>query len=216
MSLTTKREVCQEILYQLYGGMPSNDASISENFVLRLVNDKIAVAAVKSAFGTYNLDGVVAADDIFTLSYSALALTIDTANGLKYFTLPDTPVGLPSNRAFNIYPPNSRGGIQGSIFKPIARGEVTYVRSLPGIRKVWHFVEQGRMYFVDAFNIMATYSSVNASIVTSGANDLTAFLNLPDDMISEIKMAVMMDLRPMIGLTDTTPLPQADAPESRK
>lgn len=216
MALTTKNEICQEILYELYGGIPSNDTSISLNFVLRLVNDKIAEAAVKSAFGTYNIDGVVASDDIFTLSYSALTLSTNTANGLKYFTLPDSPVGLPSNRAFNIYPPNSRGGIQGSIFKPIARGEVTYVRSLPGIKKVWHFVEGGRMYFVDNYNIMATYTTVNASIASSGANDLTAFLNLPDDQISAIKLAILPELRVMIGMTDTTPLPVVDAPESRK
>lgn len=215
MALTTKQEIVDEIRYQLYGGMPSNTAAISSQFVLRLLNDRIAESAIKSAFGTYNLDGCVCADDIFTLSYSNLILLTDINNGLKYFELPTQPIGLPSNRAFNIYPPNMRGGIQSSVFKPISRSEVTYVRSMPGIKKVFHFVTNGRMYFVDNYLITSTYSSVNADIITSGANDIISFLNLPDDLIATCKALVLNDLRPMLQLQDITPMPPQDSPQPR-
>lgn len=215
MALVTKREIVQEVLYQLFGGMQSNQSAISENFVLRLLNDRIAEAAIKSAFASYNLDGCVCADDIFNLTYSNLTLLTDSANGLKYVVLPTQPVGLPSSRAFNVYPPKNRGGIQQSTFKPISRGEVTYVRSLPGIKKIFHFVESGRMYIVDNYNLAQYFPTLNMTVTSSGANNLTDTLNLPDDMISSVKMLIIQDCKQMLMLSDSTPLPPSDSPEPR-
>ena len=53
------------------------------------------------------------------------------------------------------------------------------------------------------------------SVVSSDANNLQAPLNLPDDMISAVKMAVLADLRPMIGLTDMNKLAENDLPQTR-
>lgn len=215
MALKTKQEIVDEIVYECYGGIPTNDRTISDNFVLRELNNIIAESAVKSAFGTYNLDGVVASDDIFTLTYSNIPLLTDTNTGNKYFTHPAQPVGIPSKRAMTIFPPANRGGVMSSIFKPLMRGEVTKVRSLPSIKKVFHYTEDGNEYFIDNFQIMSTYNTVNLSIVTSGANDLNAFLNMPDDMINAAKMAIVPRLRQMMGIADITPLPVADSPQPR-
>lgn len=216
MSLRTKLEIVQEILYEVYGGINTNDTTISEAFVVRKLNNRIAEAAVKSAFGEYNLDGTVESDDIFRLTYTNLSLSVDANNGLKYFIIPAQPVGLPSQRSFIVYPPANRGGRMSSIFKPISASSVTKVRSLPSVKKVFNYVENGSMYFIDNYQIMATYNTVNLSIVTAGANDLSAFLNMPDDMISAIKMLIVPELRAMIGLTDVTPLPPQDAPKPRQ
>lgn len=215
MALDTKRAIVQEVLYELFGGVPSNQSAISENFVLRKLNDRIAEAAVKSAFGAYNLDGCVCVDDVFNLTYSGLTLLTDTASGLKYVLLPAQPVGLPSGRAFNIWPPKNRGGIQQSTFKPITRGEVTYLRSLPVIKKIFHFVENGRLYIVDNANLAQYFDTINMSITSSGANDLSAILNLPDDMIATVKALTIQDCKQMLALADTTPIPASDAPEPR-
>lgn len=215
MSLTTKQQIVDEIIYEAYGGMPSNDRAISDQFVLRKLNDYIAESAVKSAFGAYNLDGCVCADDIFRLTYPPFTLLTDAVTKVKYFILPDTPVGLPSSRSYEIYPPANRGGVQSSIFKMIGRSEVGYVRSLPAIKKVFCYVDNAQMNFIDAWGIMATFDTVNMSLITSGANDLTAFLNLPDDMISGAKMIIIPQLRAMMGISDTTPIPAADSPQPR-
>ena len=214
MALKTKQAIVDEIAYELYGGLPSNDRAVSDNFIVRKLNNKIAESAVKSAFGTYNLDGVVEADDIFRLTYSNLTLSTD-ADGIKYFALPAQPVGIPSQRSIHVYPPAMRGGRQSSIFKMIPSSQVTKVRSLPPVKKVFCFVENGNVKFIDSFQIMATYSTVNLSIISSGANDLTAFLNMPDDMINQIKAEILQDLRPMISLRDTDPLPPQDSPQPR-
>jgi len=215
MALTTKKELVQEIAYALYGGMPSADRAISDQYILRQVNDEIAAAAVKSAFGTYNLDGCVCADDIFRITYTALPVTLNTISGYYTTPLPAQPVGLPSNRSFEIYAPANRGGAQSTLFKMITRSEVQFVRSLPSIKKVWCFVDNGNINFIDSYQIMATYPTIAMSVVTSGANDLNAFLNLPDDMIGEIHQKIYGELRQLITIQDTSPLPAMDSPQPR-
>lgn len=215
MALVKKKEIVDEIAYELWAGIPSADRSISDNFILRKLNDRIAENAVKSAFGNYNLDGAVVADDIFRLTYTGIIVSLDNISGFYFFPLPAQPVGIPGERSFEIYPPANRRGVRSQIFKMIARSEATSVGALPGMRKVFCFVDNGNMCFIDNFQIMATYPTVNMSVVTSGANDLNAFLNLPDDMIASVKSLVLTDLRQMLGVMDNTPLPPMDSPQPR-
>lgn len=215
MALTSKKEIVDEIAYELWSGMPSADRSISDNFILRKLNDRIAEAAVKSAFGSYNLDGCVCADDIFRLTYTGITIGVDTVSGYYFFQLPAQPIGIPGERSFELYAPGNRRGVRSGLFKMIARSEVQSVGALPGMRKVYCFVDNGNMCLIDNFQIMPTYPTINMSVISSGANDLTAFLNLPDDMIAQVKTLILTDLRQMLGMQDSTPLPSQDSPQPR-
>lgn len=212
MALRTKQELVDEIIMETYSGIPTVERSISDNFVLRKVNNLIAAAAMKSLQPGYDCNCI---DDIFYLTATGITLLADSVLGLQYFTLPLQPIGLPDRTAIIVSPPANRGGVRNGIFKPIKRREVTLVRSLPRIRKVFHYTENGREYFIDEFGIIETYPSINLTIASSGANDLTAFVNMPDDMIGIIKAQAIADLRNMLQLQDTTPLPPADAPQVR-
>lgn len=216
MASTTKRQVVDEIRYQLFGGISNNSTAISENFVLRLVNNRIAEAAVKNSYINSNLEGVLYADDIFTLTYSALPLLTDANSGLKYFVHPTSIAGLPNKRAITVFPPKTRGGFMDDLFKPILRNKVTKVRRLPNLKKVFHFTEDGNEYFVDNFQIMESFTTLNASIVSAGALDMDAPINIPEDMISGIKALIIAECRQMMSITDVTPLPAADNPQPRR
>lgn len=216
MALKTKKEVCDEIRIEVYAGEPSNDASISLNFILRKLNDKTAAYALKSATLNYQVDGYFEADDIFRMTFTNLNLTQDTFTGVKYTPLPVQPAVLPRGRSFEVFPTAQMGGIQSSLFKMIGRDEVTYVRSLPGLKKVYCFEDSGNMNFVDANGILDYYTNINISVVTGGMNNLTDYLNLPGDMIDAIKREIVADCRAMLGIKDTTPLPMADAPQPRE
>jgi hypothetical protein len=214
MGMKTYQQVIDEIVYELYAGLPGNDRSISDNFVLRKVNNFIAEAAMKSAFGTNNLDAVVEADDSFRLTYP-LTLSVDTSTGLKTVPMPASPVGIPSMRSYIVYPPAQYGGRASTLFKPIYASEVSRIRSQPRIRKVFYWNEDGNLWFIDSFQIMNSYNNVNLSLVTSGVYDLTAFLNVPDDMIHAMKVSILPELRAMKTVMDTDPLPAADNPQPR-
>ena len=220
MALKTKKEIVQEILYECYGGIPNINSSISENFVLRKLNNKIASNAMMQAMGTYKMDGAICVDDIFTLTYTDIALTIDQVTGLIYTDVPNQPIGIPGNQSITVFPSAPRGGMLNDLFKPTTRKKLTMVRSLPNLKKVFHFIENGRIYFEDEYGIMATFfsgtTSLNISIITSGAQDMTAFLNMPDDMINMVKKECIAELKLMMSIFDATPLPPSDNPKPRQ
>lgn len=215
MGMKTAQQIVDELVYETYGGLVSNDRSISDNFVLRKVNNFIAEAAIKSAFQTNNVDMVVEADDVFRLTYTGLALTVDTVTGLKNTPLPANPVGLPSMRSFIVYPPAMFGGRGSTLFKPIYASEVSRMRSQPRIRKVFYWEENGAVWFMDSFQIMSAYNSINMSLVTAGVYNLTSIMNLPDDMFHAMKVSILPELRQMRMVQDTDPLPAQDSPQPR-
>ena len=215
MALKTKGEVVEEIRYNLHGGIPNVDASISANFVLRMLNNKIASAAVQQTLLGYKLEGVYGDLDMYTLTYTGLAPATDTNTGLKYVALPVQPIYTPQNHSVTVFAAKNRGGMLSDMFKKTTRRKLTMVRSLPNLKKVYHFTENGKEFFEDEWDIMTTFPEIGMSIITSGANDSSAFLNMPDDAIDLVKRECLADLRPMMGLTDTTPLPPSDSPQPR-
>ena len=68
---------------------------------------------------------------------------------------------------------------------------------------------------MDLFNIISVYTSVNLSLVTSGVYSLTSNLNLPDDMIVEMKAAILPDLRNMRVTEDVNPTSPLDIHKTR-
>lgn len=215
MALRIKQQIVDEIIYELYGGTPTVSRAISDNFVVTKLNNHLAGAAIE----VYQRNGQLATcsciDDIFYLTFTGLTLNTDPVLGVKYFAHPSQPIGLPQKQSIIISPPANRGGVREGIFKPIQRSEVSKVRSLPGVKKVFHYTDNGNEYFVDEFGIMDTFTSVNLSVASAGANDLTAFVNMPDDMIEVVKTRIIAELRAMLSVHDTTPIPQADADQVR-
>lgn len=199
MSLQTKQEVVQQIRYELYGGIQSSDPQLSERFILTKVNSHIAALAMVSAFQTTNFEGITYADDFFYITFSNIALSLDTSTGLKYFVLPAVPVGLPRQRSLRIYPPRVQGGLKSDVFKPIGAHEVQRMTSqapIPG--KVFFFVQDGRIYFISANGLTINYNTVNLSIASAdGGMDET--LNLPQDMINLLIQNILKELRPSMA-----------------
>lgn len=195
--IQTRQEVVQEILMDLYGGMIPNDNAVSERLVLRKVNNWIAEQALKSAYGYNNLESLLYADDIFNITFKNLNLTVDTDYKLKYTPLPALPVGLPRQRSFNVFATD----VKASMFKPMSRFEYQRISELPSLPKVFYFIENDNAYFDFSFvNKLTDINQVHMVITTSGALDLSAKLNLPDDMIAAMKISVLMELRVMTGL----------------
>ena len=193
--MQTKKELVQEILYELYGGITSDEARLSERFVLTKVNNTIAFLAKKSAYETNNLEGVTYADDSFWLSFSALPVLLDDITGLFYTVLPAQPVGLPRQRSIQVYPLKVKGGMRSDMFKPISINEVQRMTSLPPIpNKVFFYIKGGNAYFIAANTLIKNHPTVNINIVSADGG-LTAPLNLPPDMVTEAKAMVLKDLR---------------------
>lgn len=197
MALRTKADVVEEIAYEVNGGLDSSDSRLDERFILRLVNETIAYLAKKSAFETNNLEGITYSSEVFTLTYNDIDVATDSGANLKYIELPVQPIGLPRQRAFNVYPNAIFGGVISTMFKPVGAHEVQSIRTLPKVpNTVWYFLQGNKIYFVQkGTGYMDKYKKMNLRVISSGGTSMSDPLNLPEDMIVELKQMVVERVR---------------------
>jgi len=196
MALKTKRAVCQEILYEVYGGMPPSDARITERFVLTKLNDQQATHTLLNAYNNSNLEGITYADDIFYVTYNQIPLVDDAMTGYRTATLPALPSSLPSQRAFDIIPTSPVCDAQRTMIKMMERHEVQRMHSLPPVKKVFGFVNNGKIYFYinpKMFPLLEL-NSINLTIATPDGG-MDSFLNMPADAVASAKKNIIADLR---------------------
>lgn len=201
MATKTGKQFCQEVLYELYGGIPSDEARLSERFVLTKLNDQIASLAVINAYQNNNLEGITYADDQFYTTFSNITVSTDTTStGLKYALLPSHPISLPSERQYRVYPVVARGGISSTVFKMIKAGALQRVLSQPAMKKVYCFVSDGRMNFYIPPTMPAIFelNAINITMATSAVGMDTP-VNLPQDMLALAKKNILAELRVSIG-----------------
>lgn len=200
MAIKVGKEFCQEVLYELYGGISTDEARISERFVLTKLNDQIASLAVVNAYQNNNLEGITYADDYFYTTFSNLAVTVDTITGLKCALLPSHPISLPSERQYRVYPVATRGGISSTVFKMVKAGALQRIISQPKMKKVYCFVQDGKMNFYIPPTMPAIFelNAINITMATSAVGMDTP-INLPQDMIALAKKNILAELRASIG-----------------
>lgn len=201
MAIKTKKEFCQEVLHEVYGGMPPSDARITERFVLTKLNDAIASNAVINAYANTNLEGVTYADDTFYVRFNAISVTADSTTGYRVATLPSIPVGLPSQRSFSVTPSSPDCDAQRTMIKMMERHEVQRMHSLPPIKKVFAFVEAGKLYFYINKKMMPVLELTSINLVMATADGgLDSDVNMPQDMIATAKTKIVAELRGSLGI----------------
>lgn len=201
MALKTNKEFCQEVLYEVYGGIPPSDARPTERFVLTKVNEKIAASMMVNAYANTNIEGVTYADDIFYVSYNNIEVSADSASGYLTATLPVLPTALPSQRSITVSPSNPTTDEQETLIKMSSRANVKKLRSLPPVKKVFAFLESGKIkFYVNAAMFpLLSLTSVNLTIAAA-AGAMSDAINAPADMLESIKLKLVQELRISIGI----------------
>lgn len=193
MAIQTKIEIVQEILYEIYGSLPPEEATLSENFVLRRLNNEIAAYAYNQALVNGKLDGVISADDLFNITFSNISASLDPVFGLMKAFLPATPIGLPSVRAVQIFPSNG----DFTQFKPINRSQYNQMASLPRMNKVYYFIEDNAILLdTKGMNPLYVLKPFNMTLTTPGALDMDAPINMSAEALKSIKTVLVQELRP--------------------
>jgi hypothetical protein len=197
MSVKTKKEFCQEVLYEVYGGMPPSDARITERFVLTKLNDTIANFALVNAYEKTNLEGITYADDTFYVRFNNVALSDDSASGDKVATLPSMPVGLPSQRSITITPANVNS--DPSLIKMIERHEVARMKSSSRrnpVKNIYMWIVGNKLYGYINKNMfpLLELPAINLDIATADGG-LTSDLNMPQGMIATAKTNIVAELK---------------------
>jgi hypothetical protein len=190
----TRRVLIEQIRRMLYGGIPTDDANITEKEVNLYINEAIAYMAKVNYTDAIKLDGIETVADSFYATFKNLAITKDNDTGYYSLDLPQVPLGL--SRGYGISTvtfPTSTGLAKSPI--PVSTRELDYMDNLKQPpSKIFYWVEGKKLWFKSYTNLVGRFAIVR--MVSTETSDLDAEINVPQEYITDIINLVMNQLRP--------------------
>jgi len=189
----TRRVLIEQIRRIFYGGVPNDDASLSEKEVNIYLNEAIAYMAKINYTDAIKLDGVESVADSFYATFKNLAITRDSDTGYYSLDLPQVPLGL--SRGYGISTvtfPTSTGLAKSPI--PISVRELDYMDNLKQPpSKIFYWAEGKKLWFKSYTNLVGKFAIVR--MVSTETSDLDAEINLPQEYVSDIIDLVLNKLK---------------------
>jgi len=198
----TRKVLIEQIRRIFYGGVPNDDASLSEKEVNAYLNEAIAYMAKVNYTDAIKLDGIETVADSFYATFKNLAITRDTDTGYYSLDLPQVPLGL--SRGYGISTvtfPTSTGLAKSPI--PISVRELEYIDQLKQPpSKIFYWAEGKKLWFKSWTNLVGKLAIVR--MVSTETSDLDAELNVPQEYISDIIDLVINKLKIRKGTPEDT------------
>jgi hypothetical protein len=189
----TRKVLIEQIRRMLYGGVPNDDASISEKEINVYINQSLAYMAKINYTDSIKLDGIESVSDVFYLTFKNLPVLRDTTTGYYYATLPQVPVGLARGYGISTVTfPTSTGLAKSPI--PISVRELDYIDNLKQPpSKIFYWPEGKTLWFKSYTNLIGKNAIVR--MVSTESSTLDDELNLPQEYITDIINLVLNQLK---------------------
>lgn len=171
---------------QIYGGQPSDDASITVGLVNKWLNFAIGEAAKQNYKENIAIDGVEYINNSFYTRFKNLAVTKDE-NFLWKVELPQIPLGIGTSNGISTL--EFKDADTNQISYPVvwlSQNQRSYQRGMRQIpNKLLAYSEGQNVYFLST--IQLSQYTATATMVSGGLDtDLTSTINVPDDYFSVV------------------------------
>ena len=177
----TRRQFIERVRRQIYGGQPSNDATITVGLVNNYLGDAIALAAKQNWKENTAIDGISYANNGFYTTFKGIAVTKDE-NFLWKIALPQIPLGIGESE-----------GVETLLFKDTTTGQIAQnivwmsqnQRSFnAGRREIPNKLlayQEGDAIYVLSTIILSQYTASVTMVSGGDSADLDSTLNVPPD-----------------------------------
>lgn len=190
----TRKVLIEQIRRLYYGGVPSDDANLSEKEVNLYINQALAYMAKVNYTDAIKLDGIETVSDAFYSTFKNLALSLDADTGYYYLTLPHPPLGLSrgygiSSVTFHV----STGLAKAPI--PISPRELDLMDNMKRPpSKIFYWAEGSKLWFKSPYYNLTGKNAI-VRMVSSENTDLNAELNVPAEYITDMVNWIMNQLK---------------------
>jgi hypothetical protein len=181
----TRYQLIEQILRQVYGTQPSDDASITPNLVNQMINQGIGLMVKQNYRDAVQLDGVGYINNSFYTTFKGIVPTLDETNLWK-ITLPQVPIAIGKNEGISTLQFKNADGLISRPVIWLSQDQVTYYQSLqqPPSKTIAYY--QGDTAYIATTLILNTYTA-SVTIISGGdSTNLNSKLNVPDDYIPGI------------------------------
>jgi hypothetical protein len=181
----TRQQLIEQILRQVYGDQPSDDASVTPGLVNQMINQGIGTMVKLNYKDAIQLDGVGYVNNSFYTTFKGLPVTLDE-QFLWKVTLPQVPLAVGKNEGISTLQfKDGNSTISKSVIW-LSQDQVTYFQSLqPPPSKTLAYSQGGDVY-ISSTELLNNYTATVTIISGGDSSDLSSKLNVPDDYIAGI------------------------------
>jgi len=196
----TRYQFIEQILRQIYGGYPSDDASITPMLVNQYIDQAIAFAAKNNYTDNVRLEGIGYVNNSFYTTFKGIAITKDE-NGLWKLTLPQVPVGIGTSEGVSTLVLKDGQSNNSLPLIPLSQNQKTYFQSIKNLPfKTLYYVEGNQAYIISPLKL-SDYTATVTLISGGNSSDLDSNLNVPGDYIP----AMIQFIQQQLMVMKTTP-----------
>lgn len=191
-----RKALIEQILRQVYGEQPSDDASITSGLVNVMINQGLAIAAKQNYREAIQLDGIGYVNNSFYSTFSGTEITEDTTDNFQYYiTLPQVPLGIGTNEGVPTLQFKYDGNNHSNTAIPMSMNQVGYVSEMRTIpNKILYYPENIKIRIRTTILLNIGYSWVVKVISGGDSTDLNSEIACPDDYIPIIISYVTQQL----------------------
>lgn len=182
-----RRELIERCLRFVYGGFPTDDATITNNLVNSYINDGVALVAKQNYKENYALDGISYVNNSFYARFKNLPVTFEEKY-LYRIIIPQIPLGIGRNEAISTL--QFKDGFGNNLSYPcipLSEAQRGYFQTLKPIPNKTLWYPEGQYAYVISTINLTQYTALVVMVSGGDKTDLTSTLNVPDDYIQAIQ-----------------------------
>lgn len=180
--METRYSFIERMRRLVYGGQPSDDASISFGLVGKYVDDALAAAAKQNYKDNLGLEGVAFVNNSFYTTFKNISIISD-GNFRWKLSLPQIPVGIGSTTGISTLELNDSNGLESFPCFPLSETQKGYYKSLPPIPNSTLFYYEGNIIFIISTILLNIYTARVSMISGGDSTDMNSIMNVPSDYI---------------------------------
>jgi len=191
--MITRAQFIEQILRQIYGTYPSDDASITPMLVNQYLDQAIAFAAKTNYTDNIKLDAIGYVNNSFYTTFKGIAITKDET-GLWKLELPQVPVGIGANEGVSkLVLKDDKNKISLPLV-PLTENQKTYFQSMQNLPfKTLYYVEGSYAYIISSLKL-SDYTATVTLVSGGDSTDLSSNLNVPGDYIPAVIQFIQQQL----------------------
>lgn len=191
--LITTRQLIDRCIRTYYNDYPSEEATLTSNFVLLHINDAVATALSKRMQENYIVTGIQSIPDGFISTFKITSFVKDDNTGYYTASMPHPPMGTPENSGVSgVYFSTVKG--QSKPVLEIKQNEVDYFRSMPLPPNAAYYWIEGNTLVLFVKTSLPQGASVYIRMASHITSSLDAPMNVPPDLVDVIYQMVMQKL----------------------
>lgn len=181
---------------QIYGGPPSDDATITINLVNKWLDIAIANAAKTNYKENIAIDGISYVNNSFYTTFKGISVTKDE-NFLWKIALPQIPLGIGQNEGIETLVFKDDTGLISYPVVWMTQNQKSYQRGMREIPNKVLAYQEGIYVYALSTLLLSAYTATVTMVSGGTSTDLTSTITVPDDyfplIVEYLKQQLMFE-----------------------